>query len=301
MSYPTLLEKVNETLQMPVWAKTAEAVLINSETVTGTVSSKGNLKRKWGFFNPKCCECAYIKDGYRTQLSPINFWHAKRETLLEEGYKEYPSKRCTRHRSQMRKWQNAKRIFIKLDELRINAELNHLRFVTKTRADWNLLVPLDKLNQLEELQEKHKQKCIRSWRNWRFRNEWWISKEALGQFWPECKHNAEWNGVEFVGIKLHFHVHAVVVSEFLDNRPIRDCCERPCNCPKKYQGKVIDDSKFHKEWGGIVDVRSVKDFKVPYNVKEETQYGCGRKACMSYLIKYITKAENWRSVKIGKW
>lgn len=280
--------------QMPVWAKAAKNVLDIPETVTGTVSSK--VEDYFGFFNPKCCSCAYIKDGHMTLLSPQSTWHPNRMTLLEDGYKEYPSKRCSKHRSQLRKWQHAKKVFVRLDELRMDAEEDHLRFVTKTRKEWNVLVPMDQLGKLAELQEKHKQKCIRSWRNWRSRNKWWISREALGQYWPECKHNAEWNGVDFVGIRLHFHVHCIIVSKYLDNRPVG-----LWHLDKEGEPMITEDSRFHKEWGGIVDVRSVKDYQVKYQHKGETRRGCGRKACMSYLTKYITKAENWKSVKIGKW
>ena len=288
--------------QIPVWAIVAQEHLqFPTETVTGTVSSKEEEYRRWGFFNPKCCRCAYIKEGMMTLLSPQTEWHHDRMTLLEEGYKEYPSKRCSKHRSQLRKWQNAKRVFVALDEQRMNMGLNHLRFITLTKESWNLLVPMDQLHLLKEIQEKHKQKCTRSFRNFRDRNDWWNSKEPIGQYWPECKHNAEWNGVEFVGIRLHFHVHCIIVSKVLCNRPIRNCCERACHCPKDMQGEVIDDSRFFKEWGGIVDVRSVKDYQVKYQHKGETRKGCGRKACMRYLTKYITKADNWKSVKIGKW
>ncbi len=295
-TYPSLIEKAKETLQMPAWAKNAETVLYPPETVAGTVSSKVEEYRRWGFFNPKCCECAYIKKGYMTLLSPSSGWHPDRMTLLEKGYREYPAQRCSAHRSKLRKWQNAKKVFIRLDELRMNAELEHLRFVTKTRPEWNLLVPMNKLHLLDSLQEEHKRNCIRSWRNWRFRNKWWISREALGQYWPECKHNAEWNGVEFVGIRLHFHVHCVIVSKYLDNRPVG-----LWHLDSDGEPMITEDSIFHKEWGGIVDVRSIKDHQVPYNVKGETRKGCGRKACMRYLTKYITKADNWRSVKMGKW
>ena len=301
MSYPVLLEKLSETEQLPAWAQIAKSHLMSTETVAGTVSSKVEEIRRWGFFNIKCCECAYIKDGEMTMLSPDASWHKQRLPLLEDGYVEYPRKRCARHRGQLKRWQNAKRVFVRLDELRMNEDLEHLRFVTLTRSEWNILVPMAELHNIIHIQEKHKQKCTRSFRNWRDRNDWWQATGALGQFWPECKHNAEWNGVEFVGIRLHFHVHCIIVSKYLDNRPVRDCCERACNCPKDMQGEVINNSRFFKEWKGIVDVRSVKDYKNPYNVKGETRYGCGRKACMRYLSKYITKAEHWRSVKIGKW
>jgi hypothetical protein len=292
----------------PAWVVKAKDVLSKrlSETVTTPVSSKGE-KYPWqrefsfGWFHPECCECVYIKEDASTYYSPKASWHHSRDKLIAEGWKEYPSNRCAMHESQKKKWQRARDIFVTLDELRMNEEFEHLRFTTLTRKKWNRLVPMDQLHLLEEIQEEHKKSCARTFRNFRNRNAWWQSRRALGQYWPECKHNAEWNGVEFVGIRLHFHVHCILVSEFLDNRPIRDCCDRPCNCPKKFQGAVTGDSKFHKEWGGIVDVRSVKDWKVKYDVKGETREGCGRKACMRYLIKYITKADNWKSVKIGKW
>lgn len=286
---------------VPMWVTTATAIL-EHETVIGTVSSKGGKKKRFGFFNPKCCSSCFTKKGMINEYTlPQEEWHHERHALLQDGYKEYPAQRCKPHISEMRKWQRALDIFVKLDEQRMNAEMEHLRFVTKTRKEWNLLVPMDDLDKLQEIQNKHKQTCLRSARNWRNRNRWWINREAIGQYWPECTHNAEWNGLEFVGIRLHFHVHAILVSKYLDNRPIRDCCERPCNCPVEMKGEVVDDSKFYQEWGGIVNVRSVKDYKVKYTVKGIDKYGCGKKACMQYLTKYITKAADWKSGKIGKW
>lgn len=288
VTYPTMLENNDETLQVPAWAKFAKTVLAR-ETDAVTVTSKVvDTRYKFGNTCSKCpCKGnprylailrGDIPEPPGITLSPVS--------RIKRGF----PKRCPECQSTARRWTHAAKVFVRMDEIRINEGFDHLRFVTLTRANWNLLVPMNDLSKKNQFREELKQKSIRSFRNWRHRNKWWQSRNALGQYWPECTESPVWNGVEFVGIKLHFHVHCIFVSKYLDNRP-------NMNQWKHYQG----DSTFYKEWGGIVDVRSVKDYKNKYQVKGETRYGCGRKACMRYLSKYISKAKGWQSGKIGKW
>ncbi len=276
---------------LPAWAKVAND-RISSETVAGTVSRKGS---RWGW---TCDECGWIwyppEDTLEHTICGDSNVYDK-DALVADGWKKFPNKRCKTCRSSMKRWQTARRVFVELDELRMNEEVEYLRFVTLTRREWNIIVPDSGLPLPESDSEptsltiqKEKQKlkklATKQFRNWRFRNEWWKSRNAMGQFWPECVETPQKDG----SVKLHFHFHMVLVSKYLDNR-IRKGTKYP------------DDSRFQGEWGGIVDVRAVKDYQVKYQVKGETRKGCGRKACMKYLSKYISKAKGWRSQPIGKW
>lgn len=206
-------------------------------------------------------------------------------------------KRCPPCRSRHKRWSNALKVFVKLDELRLNEEIEYLRFVTKTRKEWVTWIPHEE--DLELARNELKKKCNRQARNWRDRNTWWKSREVLGQFWPECKVTGVGkiiDGSLVMGYQLQFHQHMILVSKWLDNKP------KTAGDGVLGKKVVIDDSKFYKEWGGIVDVRAVKDYKNNwYIVKGEPRRGCGKKACVNYLSKYITKARGWKSQKIGKW
>jgi len=285
--------------QIPPWAKVAAAHLGMDETDGGTVSSKGERK-----FRNVCYKC---KTHGHKWMQDIELGRRKNDSFLSDSsiaQRAFP-KRCAKCKSRHNRWSNAMNKFVKLDELRLNEEIEHLRFVTKTRKEWVTWHPHHDEFNLREHMDELKTRCNRQARNWRHRKEWWKSKNALGQFWPECKVTGVGyihQGKLIMGYQLQFHQHMILVSKFLDNRPIRDCCNKPCRCPKKYQGAVIDDSRFYKEWGGIVDVRAVKDWKNNYYmVKGKYRRGCGKKACVSYLSKYITKARGWSSQKIGEW
>jgi len=275
---------------MPIWAKHAHKSL---ETVSGTVSSK--VEEKPRKFRYVCYDC---KTHGHKWMQDIVLRGLPNKSFLSDAAvqaRAFP-KRCKKCRSRQKKWTNAANVFVKLDLLRMNEGYQHLRFVTFTRKEWNLFIPLDELSNKEFLREEHKKKCIRSFRNWRDRNSWWQSREAMGQYWPECTEKAVWDGYGFEGIELHFHTHCILVSKYLDNRP-----KGLWHLDQNGKPMITEDSKFYKEWGGIVDVRSVKDYQVKYQHKGETRKGCGRKACMNYLVKYITKADGWKSAKIGKW
>lgn len=285
-------EGITESV-VPAYVTVAIQHLQRIEPVAGTVSSKGS--QRWGW---TCEECQWVwyppeDSNMHSIRDPEEILHQK-GCLIAEGWKEFPNKRCGACRSHMKRWQTAKRVFVGLEEHRINQEIEYLRFITWTRREWNIIVPPG--SDIELQKNKLKKKSVAQFRLWRQRNQWWISKEANGQYWPECTEKEVEDGTQ-----LHFHIHAVVVCGYLDNRPIRECCWKPCRCKKSAQGRVVGDSRCYKEWGGIMDVRAVKDFKVPYQHKGETRYGCGRKACMRYLSKYISKARGWRSVPIGKW
>lgn len=281
VSYPALLENDRETLQVPAWAIIAE------ETLARTVSSKEkNYSKRIRGFGFVCYNCK--QKGWRKMQELIK--ENKKSQFLSDASlmsRAFPI-RCKPCKSASTKYTRANKVFVRLDELRENTEVDCLRFTTFTHKKWNRLVPhgCDLLENLNIL----KSQSLKQARNWRHRNSWWKTREAVGQYWPECTIRGEGkiiDGQLHLFYRLHFHLHCILVSKYLDNKVI----EEPIHM----------DSKFFREWGGIVDVRAVRNFKVPYTHKGETRYGCGRKACLRYLTKYITKAKGWKSGKIGIW
>lgn len=272
--------------EVPAWVSAAQQRVADA----GTVSSK---ERK---FRNVCYDC---KTHGHKWMQDIVLRNAPNTSFLSDSsiaQRAFP-KRCKKCRSRHKRWSNALKVFVKLDELRMNEEIEYLRFVTKTRKDWVIWIPwfLDLPGHMNAL----KIKCNKIARTWRERNTWWNSKNPLGQVWPECKVTGVGKIIDgrlVMGYQLQFHQHMILVSEFLDNQPV--------TMGDGILGKkvVIDDSEFYKEWGGIVDVRAVKDWKNNwYIVKGEARRGCGKKMCVNYLSKYITKAKGWNSQKIGKW
>ncbi len=279
--------------QNPRWAIVAQQALDKSnKTPTGPVTSKVE-KNRYGFSCHRCT-WVYIKEGETSLYEGVG--HA-REDLLSEGYERYIAKRCKKHAAQAKRYSRAVKTFVQLDEIRMNEELDVLRFVTLTHPKWTVIIPFEQCGDIASIMDAHKTKCLKHWRNWRYQNKWWISRNALGRYWPECVQTIVWDGWTCVGMQLHFHTHSIIVSKYLDNKPKLDYGV------KIPEGEAVfqEDSRFHKEWGGIVDVRSVKDYQREYVVRGETRKGCGRKACVNYLTKYITKANHWKSCKIGKW
>lgn len=269
---------MTELTIMPKWASVAQARL--NEPVAGPVSSK--VAKSWGWTCPECQWTWYPPEGSREY--PVEGLYHDEMALARDGWKEFPTRRCSMCRSHMKRWRTAKRVFVELDELRMNEEIKYLRFCTFTRRAWNILV---REEDAAEEKRKLKSRSVNQFRLWRQRNAWWKSRNANGQYWPECVETLEEDGQ----MRLHFHIHAVLVCEFLDNKPKRSADG----------AKIVADSKCYQEWGGIFDVKAVKDYQVPYQVAGETRKGCGRKACMKYLSKYISKAKGWRSQPIGEW
>lgn len=291
--YPRLCDLSAEST-VPAWAQHAQTHLTHRETLAGPVSSKVEKKR-WGF---TCSECrfTYHKTGFCSLAEPESDWHPTREELVAEGYEMFPARRCSKCDRAKRRWKKAKEVFVQLDLHRMNIGIDHLRFVTLTHKDWNQFVPFEQCDDLPGTRDKLKSQGFRKFRNWRNRNSWWRSREAIGQMYPECTITPVWEGWGIVGMKLHFHIHCILVSKYLDNKP-----QMNYGVTNEGEAVFMDHSRFHKEWGGIVDVRAVKDYQVKYQHKGVEHRGCGRKACMRYLVKYISKADHWRSAKLGKW
>ena len=279
--------------QNPRWAIVAQQALDKSnKTPTGPVTSKVK-KRRYGFSCHRCT-WVYIKEETHSLYEGVGY---AREDLLKEGYERYIAKRCKKHAAQAKRYSRAVKTFVQLDEIRMNEDIEHLRFVTLTHPKWTVIVPFEQCGDIASIMDAHKTKCLKHWRNWRYQNKWWISRNALGRYWPECVQTVVWDKWTPAGMQLHFHTHSIIVSKYLDNKPKLDYGVKVPDGEAVFQ----EDSRFHREWGGIVDVRSVKDYQHEYVVRGETRKGCGRKACVNYLTKYITKANHWKSCKIGKW
>lgn len=274
--------------QMPKWA------IIAKESLAAPVSSKEKwVQPKWGY-NCTRCEWCFTKDEHHRiiQSPEMESWQYHHD-LLECGYKQYIWKRCRSCANKKARWKRAKEVFVQLDFQRMNEEVPNLKFLTKTHPKWSIEVPFDDNWMMKR--NKLKTTSLKMANNWRQRNEWWQSKNVIGQYWPECTVKID---VIKNTVKLHFHVHMIVVSEYMDNKPIKLWhTDNQGNVTEE----IFDDSEFYKEWGGIVDIRRVKDYQNEYTYKGEKRRECGRKACMRYLTKYISKAEGWSSRKIGDW
>ncbi len=282
--------------QMPHWAIIASKELESSnESLAAPVSSKEKnwVQPRYGY-NCKHCQWIFLKEEHMNIVqAPIMENWQYHEDLEEFGYTRYMHKRCKPCANAKARWRRAKEVFVALDEQRMNAEIPNLKFVTKTRPKWTIEVPFDN-NWMEE-RRSLKTKSLKAANNWRQRNDWWAEKEIIGQYWPECVVTIY--PLKSI-VKLHFHIHMIIVSPYLDNKPIPVW-------GLDQKGKIVeqtfDDSEFFKEWKGVIDIRRVKDYQNEYTYKGEKRRGCGRKACMRYLTKYISKADGWSSRKIGDW
>ena len=129
-------QKANTEEILPAWLVSANH-RISSETVAGTVSRKGSRQYGW-----TCVECDWVwypPEGTREHTVCGNSDVYDKDELIADGWKNFPNKRCKSCRSSMKRWQTAKRIFVELDLLRMNEEIEYLRFVTFTRKEWNII------------------------------------------------------------------------------------------------------------------------------------------------------------------
>lgn len=283
---------------MPPWAKYAQEL---TESFAGTVSSKEESweKPRYGWSIETCLNCNFI---WR-HPSKNQVWHKdillggenKMKDIHELeslGYRRYIQKRCKKHRREQSRWSRGSKVFARLEEIRMNEEgeaNKNLKFLTLTRKEWNTWQ--EHVDNLDQIKKDIKKKGLRKFRNFRTRNKYWLSRNAMGQGYPEMSVKAEGkiiDGKLVMGYRLHFHIHCILVSKKIDNVPIP-------------QPIGLGDSKIYREWGGIVDIRAVKDNQVKRQEKGETKYGCSRKSVMRYLTKYMTKSKGYSSFKIGKW
>ncbi len=258
-------------------AKSLEGA-VSSETVGGTVSRKG----KFGF---TCESCSWVpKKGLGPDWVPI-IW----KPHDNEKQKYFPAhwpERCPRCKSRMKRWTCAARNYDQLEILRTLEGRHCLRFLTFTKEEWNYNVP-DHTNLWEEA-EKIKKKAVRQFKNWRFRNKYWISREAKGQAYYECTMKPVWNGWGFDEVQLHFHIHMVVCSKRIENKDIQIDLDNLEPIPMS--------TTIQREWGGIVDVRKCRTWK-----HKDGEVKTSKRFVMNYLVDYINKSAHWQSTKFGDW
>ncbi len=241
------------------------------ETVGGTVSRKG----KFGF---TCESCSWVpaKGG-------LEDW-VKTRTGRYLGL-HFPE-RCPRCKSRMKRWTCAARNYDQLEILRTLEGRHCLRFLTFTREEWNITIPLE--DSPWKKAEEIKKKATRQFKNWRFRNKYWISREAKGQCYFECTMKPVWNGWGFDEIQLHFHIHMVVCSKRIENKDIQ--------IDHNTLEPIPMSTTIQREWGGIVDVRKCRTWK-----HKDGEIKTSKRFVMNYLVDYINKSAHWQSTKFGDW
>ncbi len=193
--------------------------------------------------------------------------------------------RCKQCRSKKKRWQKANRKYDLLEHIRQWKNYFGLRFVTWTRREWNTTANAAAEDMWIEA-ERLKKKGFKDFNNFRTRNTWWKSRDAVGQNYPEVTFKPVWNGWGFDEVQVHFHIHSIVCSKYLDNKPVKDS-----------DNQVIDDSRFQKEFGGQVDVSIVRSWKQSDGEGTWTS----RRSVLRYLTKYLTKAQHWQSRPMGNW
>ncbi len=257
----------------------------DGELVAGTVSRKG----KFGF---TCESCTFVPN----KGDPVDWVQGMK------GYVglHFPD-RCKKCRSRMKRWTYAARNYDKLELLRQLEGRHCLRFVTLTREEWNVKVPVSGLllpglpdapeptsPTLWGEAEILKKKAVKQFRNWRTRNKYWMSREAKGQAYYECTMKPVWNRWGWDEVQLHFHIHMVVCSKRIENSDIQIDMDTLEHIPMS--------TTIQREWGGIVDVRKCKTWK-----HKDGETKTSKRFVMNYLIDYINKSPHWQSTKFGDW
>ncbi len=261
------------------------------ETVGGTVSRKG----KFGF---TCESCLWVpaKGGIADWVPGMfGSYHGL----------HFPE-RCKRCKARMKRYTCAARNYDRLELLRILRGRHNLKFVTWTRPEWNVKVPVgvtSPINQMHELNdsktsntrptlwgeaEKLKKMATKQFRNWRFRNKYWKSREATGQCYYEVTMKPVWKGWGFDEVQLHFHIHSVICSKRIENQDIQIDLNTLEQIPRS--------TTIQREWGGIVDVRKCRTWK-----HKDGKTKTSKRFVIRYLVDYITKSPHWQSTKFGDW
>ncbi len=289
--------------------RSVELIEDGGETVGGTVSRKG----KFGFV---CESCFFVpeKSAKPDWVSFKSHYAGKACVGLH-----FPH-RCKKCASRMKRWTTAARNYDRLELLRLQEGRKCLRFVTFTRDEWNIILPLDhkQHNDQEHVAkynpsnyqtssnnqhntstssnnsylwneaEKLKKIATRQFRNWRMRNKYWTSREAKGQAYYECTMKPIWKGYGWDEIQLHFHIHMVVCSKRIENKDI----QTDLNTLKP----IPMSTTIQREWGGIVDVRKCRTWK-----HKDGEMKTSKRFVMNYLVDYINKSPHWQSSKFGDW
>ncbi len=261
------------------------------ETVGGTVSRKG----KFGF---TCESCLWVpaKGGIADWVPGMfGSYHGL----------HFPE-RCRRCKARMKRYTCAARNYDRLELLRILRGRHNLKFVTWTRPEWNVKVPVSTATEGKDSlfnqpgrprdysptiwgeAEKLKKMATKQFRNWRFRNKYWKSREATGQCYYEVTMKPVWKGWGWDEVQLHFHIHSVICSKRIENQDIQVDLDTLEQIPMS--------TTIQREWGGIVDVRKCRTWK-----HKDGEIKTSKRFVINYLVDYITKSPHWQSTKFGDW
>ncbi len=293
----------------PAHAKPVLSIEEMGETVGGTVSRKDRAG-KWGF---TCENCQWVpKDKEQPPDWIPMIWKPNDNENQRYMPAHWPD-RCRRCKSRMKRWTCAARKYDQLEILRQLEGRHCLRFVTFTRESWNVTLPCQPIYEEHhgcpskhksvlpkqgsshqsrsyywDEAEKLKKKAVKQFKNFRFRNKYWKSREAKGQAYYECTMKPVWNGWGFDEVQLHFHIHMVVCSKRIENKDIQVDLDTLESIPMS--------TTIQREWGGIVDVRKCRTWE-----HKDGEVKTSKRFVMNYLVDYINKSPHWQSVPFGNW
>lgn len=263
------------------------------ETVAGTISRKEKLR----FWDPWCI-AYHEKRNEWLASKKCPAWRCPKyhRQIMEHRYKYrgyrcpkcciHNKRRCNKCRGKAKRWTRATKTYWKLDLLRQEEGRENLKFITFSHEEWNVMIPASMSWVAKDVANQIKVKGMRKFKNWRFRNKYWLSREAKGQLYPEWTLKPVWNGWGFDEVQIHFHIHGVVVSKKIENSDIQ--------VDMKTLRKIPMSTTIQREWGGIVDVRKCKTWNHSDGTKRTS-----KRFVMGYLVNYINKLEGWNSVKFG--
>ncbi len=285
----------------------------DGELVAGTVSRKG----KFGF---TCESCSWVP----MKGDPVDW---------VQGMKSYTGlhfpDRCKKCRSRMKRWTCAARNYDKLELLRQLEGRHCLRFVTLTREEWNVILPLER-NPVDDYTCDNKQRednpssapkqvvnsgadnnnesaCNGPSRSYLWEEAEKLKRSATRTFRNWRNRNKYWKSREAKGQayyevtmkpvwngwgfdEVQLHFHIHMVV----------CSKRIENSDIQINMDTLEhipmSTTIQREWGGIVDVRKCKTWK-----HKDGETKTSKRFVMNYLVDYINKSPHWQSTKFGDW
>jgi hypothetical protein len=337
----------SERMSYPKWAKTAATVLSDKqlefrqeledgpltpahakpvleiekmgETVGGTVSRKG----KFGF---TCESCSWVpaKGGLEDWVTT----HTGRYVGLH-----FPH-RCKRCSSRMKRWTTAARNYDQLEILRTLEGRHCLRFLTLTREEWNVTLPLQREDKACQYPTKSQQRCVDKQSSEQQQSDdyhenqetktgsgtdnntgpsyFWaeaekLKKMATRQFRNWRNRNKYWQSREAKGQCYYEVTMKPVWNGWGFDEVQLHFHIHMVVCSKRIENKDIQidldtlepipmSTTIQREWGGIVDVRKCRTWE-----HKDGEIKTSKRFVMNYLVDYINKSAHWQSTKFGDW
>ncbi len=287
------------------------------ETVGGTVSRKG----KFGF---TCQSCSWVpaKGG-------LEDW-VKTRTGRYLGL-HFPE-RCKKCKGRMKRWTTAARNYDRLEMLRMFEGRHCLRFITLTREEWNVTLPLNdalqysqdasKLRGGQQEDENLESTCEANQgpqpkhRKQHSKNQsgsyFWaeaekLKKMATRQFRNWRNRNKYWQSREAKGQCYYEVTMKPVWNGWGFDEVQLHFHIHMVVCSKRIENKDIQidldtlepipmSTTIQREWRGIVDVRKCRTWK-----HKDGEIKTSKRFVMNYLVDYINKSPHWQSVPFGDW